>query len=136
MPDGGALFCNRTSTCTQQGCTDYTDAAFACTATDDPTWFASTIVYDGTVPGGGGWDLTRKDGTLYVFGLAAPLQKIRDRYGNQVTITRAGGQTGNITSISSSNGRHVNFTYTNNRPTMIQDQPVEPSAMAMMHPCA
>ena len=36
---------------------------------------------------GNGWDLTLKDGTVYVFGDNAPLQSIRDRFGNTVTLT-------------------------------------------------
>src|SRR5207249_5967113 len=36
---------------------------------------------------GKGWDLVLQDGTTYVFGENAPLQAIRDRYGNQVTVT-------------------------------------------------
>jgi YD repeat-containing protein len=111
MPDGARVFCNRTSTCTQQGCTDYTDATFTCTATPDTAWYAATIAFDNSVPNGGGWDLTRKDGTVYTFGLAAPLQSVRDRYNNQVTLNRGGSQSGDISSISSSNNRSITLTY-------------------------
>jgi len=41
---------------------------------------------------GNGWNLTLKDRTVYVFGENAPLQSIRDRYGNTVTIAHANGQ--------------------------------------------
>jgi RHS repeat-associated protein len=58
-----------------------------------------------------GWNLTLKDGTVYVFGDVAPLQAIRDRFGNQLTITRTNGQTGNITRVTSPHGRWVEFTY-------------------------
>ena len=44
---------------------------------------------------------------MYVFGDVAPLQSIRDRKGNRITVMRANGQTGNITRIASPNGRRV-----------------------------
>ena len=119
MPDGANLFCNRTSSCTQNGCTDYTDATFSCTSNDDPVWYASNIWYD---TGSLAWWLERKDGTEYEFGTAAPLQKIHDPHGNSITISRTNGQTGNITSITSSNNRYLTVSYTNNLPTSIQDQ--------------
>jgi RHS repeat-associated protein len=60
---------------------------------------------------GAGWDLTLRDGTVLVFGDNAPLQAIRDRFGNTLTVQRASGQTGNITRIVSPNNRWVAFTY-------------------------
>jgi hypothetical protein len=42
---------------------------------------------------------------VYVFSVVSPLQAIRDRYGNTVTITHANGQSGNITQVTSPNGR-------------------------------
>jgi YD repeat-containing protein len=72
-------------------------------------WFGSTITYNASTPG---WDLKRKDGTVYSFGKGAPLQKITDRWGNSITITHSSGQTGKITQVASSNGRYVNFSYT------------------------
>jgi RHS repeat-associated protein len=69
-----------------------------------------------------GWDLTLTNGLTYVFGDFAPLQAIRDRFGDQLTITREHGQTGNITQITSPHGRWVTFSYdANNRVTEIKD---------------
>jgi RHS repeat-associated protein len=60
---------------------------------------------------GAGWDLTLTDGTVYVFGDNAPLQAIRDRFGNTLTVQHVSGQTGNLTRIVSPNNRWVAFTY-------------------------
>jgi RHS repeat-associated protein len=109
LPDGGQMVCNRTSSCTQNGCTDYTDAVFQCTSNPDATFFGAEITYNAATPG---WDVTLKNRKVYSFGLGAPLQSIRDRYGNEVTLVRSGGQNGNITQISSSNGTYINFSYT------------------------
>ena len=57
------------------------------------------------------WELTLKDGTVFVFGLEAPLQGIRDRFGNTITITRAGGAWSNIARITTQHGRYIDFTY-------------------------
>jgi YD repeat-containing protein len=73
------------------------------------------------------WELTFKDGTVYVFGSGVPLQAIQDRNGNRVTILRtdANGnpsQKGNITHIRSPNGRWIAFTYdARNRVTQAVD---------------
>lgn len=56
-------------------------------------FFKSRLTWNGT-----GWDLTLRDGTVYVFGAKAPLQAIRDRFGN--TLTVAHGQAGNITKVT------------------------------------
>ena len=58
-----------------------------------------------------GWDVRLVDGTVFVFPDVAPLQSIRDRYGNKITITRTNGILGNITQLTSSNGRWIQFTY-------------------------
>jgi RHS repeat-associated protein len=92
------------------------------TASATPTLFyQSTIAWR---PTNDGWNLTLTDGTTYVFGEDAPLQAIHDRYGNQVTITHANGQSGNVTRVTSPNGRWMAFTYTsdgNNRITQAAD---------------
>ena len=80
--------------------------------TATPTaFYKSTIKFVGAV-----WHLTLKDGTVYIFGHAAPLQAIRDRHGNQITLTWSetnffGAGTGNITRITSPNGRWIELTY-------------------------
>jgi len=63
-----------------------------------------------------GWDLTLVDGTVYQFtasGEIGPyLMGIRDRVGNQLTISRTyPGNNVPITRITSPNGRWVDFTY-------------------------
>jgi len=67
--------------------------------------------------------MTLKDRKVYVFGENAPLQSIRDRNGNQITITHATGQTGNITKVTASpSGRWIDFTYDgSSRITQIKD---------------
>jgi RHS repeat-associated protein len=75
------------------------------------------------------WELTFKDGSQYIFGEngSAPpgqhcgqngvtcenacLQAIRDRYSNTLTSAHEHRQHGNITQITSPNGRWVKFTY-------------------------
>ena len=111
LPDGGRIHYVRTSPGTS-----WSDAVFQHTTT--PTaFYMSQIVWNGN-----GWNLTLKDGTVYVFGENAPLQAIRDRYGNQITLTRTSGQSGNITRITSPNGRWLQFAYdTSNRITQAQD---------------
>src|SRR6266850_1894983 len=64
-----------------------------------------------------GWDITFRNGTVYQFtasGEIGPyLMGIRDRAGNQLTITRNyPGNNVPITRITSPNGRWVDFTYT------------------------
>ena len=71
--------------------TGWADAVFEHTSTPS-AFYKSAIRWNGH-----GWDLTLKDGTVYVFGENAPLQAIRDRYGNTMTVAHANGQTGNIT---------------------------------------
>jgi RHS repeat-associated protein len=111
MPDGARVHYVRIS----PGIT-WTDAVFESTSVPGP-FYKSKIVWNGN-----GWDLTLKDGTVFVFGENAPLQAIRDRYGNQITITRTNGQSGNITTVSSTGGRWITFTYdSGNRITQAQD---------------
>lgn len=100
LPTGGRVHYVRTSPGT-----GYADAIYEATGTPGE-FLGSTMVWNGN-----GWDLRLKDGTTYVFGNVAPLQAIRDRFGNQVTLTRAQGQSGNITRITSPNGRWVRLTY-------------------------
>ena len=77
LPDGGKIHYVRVS---QQGLPWY-QTIFEHTAS--PTaFYKSRIAWNGS-----GWDLTLKDGTVYVFGHEAPLQAIRDRHGNTVRFT-------------------------------------------------
>lgn len=112
MPDGAKIHFVRTS-----AGAGWTDAVFECTASST-AFYQSKMVWNGN-----GWDLTLKDGTVYVFGENRPLQAIRDRYGNTVTLIRSsGGQSGNITRIVSTNGRWIEFSYdARNRITQAAD---------------
>ncbi|GAB1646586.1 RHS repeat-associated core domain-containing protein [Krasilnikovia sp. MM14-A1259] len=92
---------------------DYLDAVFAADPT--PTAFnGSVMAYNGN-----GFEVRLRDGTTYLFGEEAPLQAIRDRFGNTTTITRAPAAAdpdgvvrakGPITQITSPNGRWVAFS--------------------------
>jgi RHS repeat-associated protein len=97
--------------------TGFTDAVFEADRTPGP-WFGSTMAWNGR-----GWDLVRPDGLVFVFGENAPLQAIRDRYGNRLVVMREGGsQGGRITHLISSSGRWLSFTYgTNNLITEASD---------------
>ena len=116
-PEGGKVHYVRTSPGS-----GFADAVFvhqetATTSATPTAFYKSVITWNGN-----GWDLTLKDGTVYVFGELAPLQAIRDRYGNTVTIAHANGQTGNITRVTSPNGRWIRFTYdASNRITQAKD---------------
>ncbi len=103
LPDGGRVHYVRTSPGVGFG-----DAVFA--HTGSPTVFSgSTIRW---VQVGGGWDLRLRDGTLLRFGINAPLQWIRDRAGNTVTLHRAGGEPlGPIVRVAASNGRWLALDY-------------------------
>ncbi len=96
LPDGGRVHFVRISSGT----------LFNDESTSTPTkFYGAQIVWNGN-----GWNMTLKDGTVYVFGENAPLQSIRDRYGNEITLTRTGGQSGNITQVTSPSGRWIKFT--------------------------
>lgn len=110
LPDGGRIHYVRTSPGT-----GWIDAVFEHAVSPGP-FYKSKIVWNGL-----GWNLTLKDGTVYVFGDQAPLQAIRDRHGNQITLTRPNGQTGRVTRVASSSSRFLEFTYTNNRITQVKD---------------
>ena len=121
LPEGGKIHYVRTSSGI-----GFTDAELThverpmdtpATSATPTTFYQSKITWNGN-----GWNLTLTDRTVYVFGENAPLQAIRDRYGNTVEITHANGQTGNITQVTSPNGRWIRFTYdTSNRITQAKD---------------
>ena len=111
LPDGGRIHYVRTSPGT-----GWADAVFEHTTTPS-AFYKSIIRWNGR-----GWDLTLKDGTVYVFGENAPLQAIRDRHGNTTTVAHANGQAGNITRVTSPNGRWIAFSYDRgNRIVQAQD---------------
>jgi RHS repeat-associated protein len=105
LPDGGRVHYVRVSPGTS-----YQTAEFEHTTTPT-TFYKSRIKWNG-----GGWDLTLKDGTVLVFGMQAPLQTIRDRYGNTVRLSYSGtgaygAGTGRITRVDSPHGRWIEFSY-------------------------
>jgi RHS repeat-associated protein len=111
LPDGGRIRYDRISPGT-----GWVDAVLENT-TSPSAFYKSRIKWNGT-----GWDLTLKDGTVFVWGDTSPLQSIRDRYGNETTIFRTNGQFGNITRVTSPNGRWIEFSYdSSNRITQAQD---------------
>ncbi|NBE84082.1 RHS repeat-associated core domain-containing protein [Micromonospora rubida] len=111
FPDSGKVHMVRTSPGT-----GWTDAVFKAVDTTGP--FRDAVM----TWNGNGWDLVRTDGMVYVFGENTPLQSIRDRHGNQITLTRStGGQSGDITQVTSPNGRWIKLTYSGGRVTRAQD---------------
>lgn len=105
LPDGGRVHYVRTVP--GGGPFDFSGTVMQSTST--PTaFYGSTIVWNTSIQG---WDLTLKDGTLYHFGENEPLQFMRDRNGNQVTLTWSTGSGGNITQVTSPNGRWIRFNY-------------------------
>jgi RHS repeat-associated protein len=111
LPDGGRIHYVRTS-----AGTGFTNAVFehkeTATTSATPTGFyKSTLTWNGA-----GWDLRMKDGMVYVFGENAPLQAIRDRYGNTIRLTwsltnASGSGYGNLLQVTSPHGRWIRFTY-------------------------
>ncbi|MEV6350583.1 RHS repeat-associated core domain-containing protein [Actinoplanes sp. NPDC051851] len=113
LPDGGRIRFHRIS---DGGAppNGYLNSVLAADPT--PTEFAGSVL----AWNGDGWDLRLSDGTTYIFGDESPLQAIRDRYGNTVTITRAPSEPwvdgitrarGPITQVTSPNGKWIRFTY-------------------------
>jgi len=102
LPDGGRVHYVRIS-----AGTGWTDAVYRSTS-NPGTFHGSEIKWDGATPG---FDLTLTNGYTFVFGEVAPLQAIRDPYGNTLTLTRTNGQNGNITKITSPHGRWVKLSY-------------------------
>jgi YD repeat-containing protein len=124
LPDGGRVRFHRI-TPGGTGPTDFLTAVFAADPT--PTRFSGSIM----AWNGNGFDVRLRDGTTYVFGDESPLQAIRDKFGNTITITRAPAAAdadgvvrakGPITQVTSPNGKWLNFTYkTNNEVASVTD---------------
>ena len=87
--------------------TGSTDAVYITSSAPGP-YFNSKIFWNGN-----GWTLQRQDGMSYVFSPNAGIEYLQDRYGNRISFTRSGGVATPITTISSSDGRSINLTYTN-----------------------
>lgn len=116
LADGGRIHFPRISPCTgTNGYCDFTNAVYQ--STTPGTDFYGAIVRFGSCFAGGDWSLTKKDGTVYCFPdsdasnnsrAAAPIA-MRDRFGNTLTFTR--DSSGNLTQVTSPNGRWMQFTY-------------------------
>jgi RHS repeat-associated protein len=118
LPDGAKIRFNRISPGT-----DKPGAIMEHTAT--PTAFYKARLTWNTARNG--WDITLGDGTVYQFtasGEIGPyLMGIRDRTGNQLTISRTmPGNNTLITRITSPNGRWVDFSYINVNSVMLISQ--------------
>src|SRR5215213_2229425 len=100
LSDGGKIHYTRIS-----AGTGYNDAVYEHTTT--PGMFYQSRIYWN----GNGWDVRLKNGLTFLFGVLDPLNGIKDRYGNLITISRTNGSSGNITQIASSSGRWLQFTY-------------------------
>ncbi len=108
LPNGGKVLYKRTSPGV-----GYLEAEYK--ATETPSiFYDSTIKWDPSEPG---WELTLTNGTTYIFGELAPLQAIRNKQGQQLTITRSEGHSGNITQITSPHGHWAKFTYNSSNMT-------------------
>lgn len=69
-----------------------------------------------------GFDLEFRDGRVYVFGYFTPLLAIKDAAGNQLTITRSGGDRGRVKQVTTPNGRWIRFSHdSSNRTTRAVD---------------
>ncbi len=85
-------------------------------------WTTPTAFYGSKITFDTAYELRLRDGTVFEFPQAGPLRRIRDRFGNAITITRTGGITGNIAKITAPHGRFIEFTYdTSNRITQARD---------------
>jgi RHS repeat-associated protein len=85
--------------------------------TSPTAFYGARLSYNGTV-----WELRLKNGFIYEFALGGPLQAIRDRFGNVITITRLVNKFGNISKITAPHGRYIEFTYdTSDRITQAKD---------------
>ena len=100
LADGGKIHYTRIS-----AGTGFADAVYEHTTTPG-IFYKTRISWNGT-----GWDLRLKDGTVLVFPEFEPLGAIRDRYGNELTISRVNDVFNHITQITSSSGRWLQFTY-------------------------
>jgi len=117
LPDGGRIHYTRIS-----AGTSWSNAVFLHTGT--PTkFYGSTISWDTTITNpnpAGGWRLRFKDGSSWGFpesanaptGTRASMTSMQDRFGNTLNISRNfSNGTGDITQITSPNGRWLQFTY-------------------------
>ena len=89
--------------------------------TTQTAFYAATLAWDPTFQR---YRLTFKDGTEWRFSDYGSLVAMLDRNGNSITLTLAagGGLAGNLSKITSPNGRYLMFTYdASNRITQVAD---------------
>jgi RHS repeat-associated protein len=108
LPDGSRIHYVRTSPGTE-----FANAEYAATETPSP-------FYGSTIKRYQGWRLTLRNGLIYQFAdLSGGLQSIRDRFGNQITIVRAGNT---LEKVTSPGGRWMRFSHdSHNRITEVED---------------
>jgi RHS repeat-associated protein len=103
--------------------TSYIDAVYEHTSTPS-AFYKSRISWDASI----GWSLRLKEGTVYSFrggdgatvARQAGLLRVRDRYGNTVSVIRDANS--NLTRLQSPYGRYIDFTYdATNRVTQATD---------------
>ena len=127
LPDGQQVQYTNTYT---QNLGSYQDAYFVPTLTSDPTYYGSTITWNGNCSYDvyGCWNLRLKNGTTYVFPEEGHLTSVRqagvraisDRHGNTLTVTRDAN--GNKQQITSPNGHWIQFASdSSNRITQATD---------------
>jgi RHS repeat-associated protein len=117
LADGARIHFNRISPGTE-----WTQAVYEHTESST-VWYKAQISWNGD-----GWNLTRPDGTLWVFqegfGATRPQEtailSMRDKFGNVVAITR--DSNANVTRVESPSGRFITFIYDSTfRITQVQD---------------
>ncbi len=114
LPDGAYIAFLRTSG------TNCLDSVLQHTTTQT-AFYGATLAWDQTFQR---YRLKFKDGTEWRFSDYGSLVAMLDRNGNQLTLTRAagGGLAGNLTKITTPNGRYLTFAYdTSNRITQVTD---------------
>ena len=114
MPDGGYREFTRTS---GTNCLDSTLQHL----TTQTAFYGAMFSWDQSIER---YRLRFKDGTEWRFSDYGWLVAMLDRNGNTLTLTRAaaGGLAGNLTKITTPNGRYLTFTYdTSNRITQVTD---------------
>ncbi|MGW4423233.1 RHS repeat-associated core domain-containing protein [Streptosporangium sp. NPDC004631] len=116
IPGGGKVHYIRTSPGV-----GFTDAVFETRQTAGE-FTGSKVWFHGTWGTDGDWRLTLRNGLEYVFPQYSRLEAIRDRHGNEIRLTRAGGPTDDLTQITSPNGKWIKLSYdAQHRVTQAQD---------------
>ena len=114
LPDGAYIHFTRTS---GTNCLDSTLQH----STTHTAFYAATLAWDSAFQR---YRLKFKDGTEWRFSNYGSLVAMLDRNGNTLMLTRAtgGGLAGNLTKITTPNGRYLTFTYdASNRITQVTD---------------